>query len=410
MKKFLIVLTFSLFALSVSAFVVAQERQLEVTYPEFFGTPGPGTVKTDIAQYFRYVYYAVLAIGGFIALGALVYGGFRYLTSVGSAAALQDAKDQILAALLGMLILFGSWLVLYALNPQLVALKEPILRPSPTTLSAGTWLCKEDKNSEFQATWQRQEEFRIEDEKLKVATTDKEKEEIINKLKALTEIIKGQMEKINEKCYFVAGSGGIRGDFTRAGNYITHIYFVPKKENGTFTNYGAILFKEADFRGGSKIIFDFEHKIPVGGSLSAMSNPFSTTNIPFEKPFSIMSFIINYEPLPEWKVIIYEEVDNNRGLPDKKKQSFPPRGRIVGLSSPLDFSPKSIEITHKPSYIAVLSKEATFTNPKIFIASDSNISGYDEIVDWEWGFCLTPWRCASKPAAKHIFLVSAKFY
>ena len=45
---------------------------------------------------------------GIVVLGALIYGGFRYLTSAGKPAAMADAKDQIFSAFLGLIILFSA--------------------------------------------------------------------------------------------------------------------------------------------------------------------------------------------------------------------------------------------------------------------------------------------------------------
>jgi hypothetical protein len=62
---------------------------------------------------------------GLITFGALIYGGFRYLTSAGNPTAMSDAKDQISSALLGLILLFCSWLILNTINPELILLGEP---------------------------------------------------------------------------------------------------------------------------------------------------------------------------------------------------------------------------------------------------------------------------------------------
>ncbi len=403
-----------LFVFSTFTFVFAQGRPLEITYPELFGTSAPQTVNVNIAQYFRYVYYTILAISGLLALGALFYAGFRYLTSVGSPAALQDAKDQIFAALFGMLILFGSWLVLYTINPQLVALQQPILRPSPTTLAAGIWLCKEETNSAFQTAWQRMEEFRAQEEELKRAANEQEKERITNRLKELIEIIKEQMEEINKKCYLAGGSGGIRGDFARSGNYVTHAYSVPKvvvdaqTGNRVFTIYSGVVFEKPNFEGKAKILWDslldLAPRSPVGEAVSPVSGP-----------QSILTFNLDLNPQPAWQVIAYEEVDFNRGFsPGSKAEQVISAGCVtppvqVHCEPSLGFSPKSLRMTHTaPGYIAILSKYGDYTDPKIIIASEANLLGYNQIVEWDCflGF----FRCTANPAAKHIFLASAKIY
>ena len=411
-RKFLILLLLSFFVFLAPAFVFAQ-GQLEIEYPEFFGISPPQTVKTDIAQYFRYVFYAILTIGGFVALGALVYGGFRYLVSAGSPAALQDARDQIIAALLGMLILFGSWLVLNTINPQLVALRTQLLRPAPTTLSAGIWLCKgkEDKNIEFRDVWQRQEEFRAQEKLLASAATEKDKEPIIEKLRALAEIIKEQMTKINEKCYLAAGSGGIRKDFARSGDYVTQVYSVPRVDldpqtgKRVFTTYAGFLFEKPNYEGSvrpknlkdANALFNLAPSSPVQDSVN-------------NNPQSILTITINRNWQPNWEVIACNEVADNLGRCPNPRMEQKFGFDNIYVDKALNPSPKSIRFSHSNSYVAILSKHQDYADPKIIKSSDSNLLGYDQISEGKAGFCPTFWRCETLPAARHIFLISGSIY
>jgi len=66
-----------------------------------------------------------LSISGIIAFGIIVYGGVRYMVSVGNSSAQSDAKEWIKAALLGILLLAGAYLILYIVNPALVNLSLP---------------------------------------------------------------------------------------------------------------------------------------------------------------------------------------------------------------------------------------------------------------------------------------------
>lgn len=56
---------------------------------------------------------------------SLIYGGFRFLTSTGNPAAIKDARDQILAGFLGLVIIFGSYVILNEINPDLISLRIP---------------------------------------------------------------------------------------------------------------------------------------------------------------------------------------------------------------------------------------------------------------------------------------------
>lgn len=130
-KIFLIFLLISLLVLFWWSFnfSLAQWKP-ELKYPEI-GQWRPQVIEeTDILpKYIKYIFTLVVVIVGLVALSALIYGGFRYLTSAGSPAALTDAKERIIAGLLGLIIIFSSYLILTTINPQLVILG--IGKPEP---------------------------------------------------------------------------------------------------------------------------------------------------------------------------------------------------------------------------------------------------------------------------------------
>lgn len=77
------------------------------------------------------VFNVFLMAGGLAGLVVIVFGGVKYLTSAGAPAKTKDAKSQIFGAILGLIILFSSWLVLSSINPDLVDIKEPFTAPVP---------------------------------------------------------------------------------------------------------------------------------------------------------------------------------------------------------------------------------------------------------------------------------------
>lgn len=76
-------------------------------------------------DYLKTIYNYAVAVGGLIAAIALIFGGFVYLTSAGSSEKIASAKTTIGGALMGLLLLFGSYTLLYTINPDLVRLKLP---------------------------------------------------------------------------------------------------------------------------------------------------------------------------------------------------------------------------------------------------------------------------------------------
>ena len=75
-------------------------------------------------QIVAWFYYFIIGVAGLAAFVMLVTGGVKYLTSAGNPSAIGDAKDQIKSALLGLLIILGSWLILQVVNPELTILKS----------------------------------------------------------------------------------------------------------------------------------------------------------------------------------------------------------------------------------------------------------------------------------------------
>ena len=121
-KKLILIFTFSVFLFSLFVyFVIAQET--EQIYPQVPGAQVPTTTKTFLPQYIKYVFNFALILAGIIAFISVVYGGVRYLASAGNPAAISDARNQITSGILGLLLLFISFLILAKLNPQLTVLK-----------------------------------------------------------------------------------------------------------------------------------------------------------------------------------------------------------------------------------------------------------------------------------------------
>jgi len=107
----------------------SQEDRFEVDYPEFGGEIIKAGEKDILPKYVKYIFNFAVGISGLIAFGSLVYGGSQYLISGDSPSAMNEAKDQIFSALLGIAILLSSYLILTTINPQLVILKAEYVKP-----------------------------------------------------------------------------------------------------------------------------------------------------------------------------------------------------------------------------------------------------------------------------------------
>lgn len=116
-KKIFLIITF----LIVLVIVVADlsfAKQLEITsYP---GAGAPVSTKAFLPDYVEYLFNFGIGLAGLVAFLALIYGGFCYLTSAGNPSKMSEAQKQIFAALIGLVVILGSYLFLTTINPQLV--------------------------------------------------------------------------------------------------------------------------------------------------------------------------------------------------------------------------------------------------------------------------------------------------
>ena len=126
---------------------------LEVFYPELQGfRPSviPFTYALPhyplnelIAQYIRYVYNWAIIIGIILALLFLILGGVKYLSARGNVGLLTEAKIQIVASLLGLLLLLISFGLLRTLRPEYTIISPAELPEIEVKIPEGIYFCSE---------------------------------------------------------------------------------------------------------------------------------------------------------------------------------------------------------------------------------------------------------------------------
>src|SRR3989344_533778 len=114
------------FAASVIALVLWAQfgfaQPLEVAYPKVPGSEPVSALKT-LPEFVKYAFVFAIALAGFIIFASFLYGGMRYLTSVGNPSAMSDAKSKILEGILGVILLLAAFWLLNTINPQVVQLQ-----------------------------------------------------------------------------------------------------------------------------------------------------------------------------------------------------------------------------------------------------------------------------------------------
>ncbi len=120
-KKILIII---FLLVSLSGFVFAgEEWTTEINWPSSPTGITPGS-EMGIAELTAYFYEWAIVLGIIAAFGILIYASFLYLISTGSTKRMADAKEKMSSAFLGLLLLFGSWLLLSLLNPELTFISD----------------------------------------------------------------------------------------------------------------------------------------------------------------------------------------------------------------------------------------------------------------------------------------------
>ncbi|HVV38788.1 MAG TPA: pilin [Candidatus Paceibacterota bacterium] len=79
----------------------------------------PANIASDFGAYLNLMFKLFLSVGALLAVGRLVVGGIMYMTSEVMETK-GDAKRWMTSSIYGLLLLAGSWLILYTINPDLL--------------------------------------------------------------------------------------------------------------------------------------------------------------------------------------------------------------------------------------------------------------------------------------------------
>lgn len=127
MKKYILIMIL-LLAISYVPRATMAQVELETglpTVPSTGLTPGQ-----ELPSYIKYLFLFGLSLITIVALTQMIIGGVTYILAAGNAAKVEDAKNMIQQALLGLGLLLVSYLLLRTINPDLVSLRNPNITPS----------------------------------------------------------------------------------------------------------------------------------------------------------------------------------------------------------------------------------------------------------------------------------------
>lgn len=95
-----------------------------------------------LSSYLAAIYKIGIILAAVLAVLMIVIGGIQYMLAGGNPGKLGDAKDTIWQAILGLLLVLGSWLILSTINPDLLNMEI-----------GGTTLTTDESSGGASGTW-----------------------------------------------------------------------------------------------------------------------------------------------------------------------------------------------------------------------------------------------------------------
>jgi len=108
-----------MFKNKVKATIAATVALALSAVPAFAAIDNPITVASDIPGLVGVIFKFILGVVGALALILLALGGIQYMTSGGDKIAVEQARGRITAAVVGLLIVFGAWIVINTIGSVL---------------------------------------------------------------------------------------------------------------------------------------------------------------------------------------------------------------------------------------------------------------------------------------------------
>jgi hypothetical protein len=313
----LIVVSFLVFPF-FSSFVFAEERGLEVEYPEIEGEKI--SEKTTLPEYVIYIFKLSLIIAAIAAFAVLTYGGIRYLLSLNNPEAIKDARTWISSGVIGLFIILASYLILTTINPEIVT---PSLKPiEPVT---GIYLLNSEGEEKYISQSQDKIPFEsvslefisTEDELYSVFTCSKEEFDPENSKEIKND---GGTHPVNnvKSIYFLWNRPGVylyakpnhdtpppprffQSSSDYLGDFNNRTKSVRIKDDESQFSYLTILFSEPDFEGGNGIGVAIKDSY----NLNYVKNEISSINVS-----GVIS--LSEAPADGGEVIFYDDIDCNK--------------------------------------------------------------------------------------------------
>ena len=125
--------------------VLGNDYKFETGIPGIVG-PGQSLQALSLNDFIVKLIKILFPLAGILAFAMIVFAGFKYATSGGNTNQQKDAQDRITNALIGLVLLFAFWIIIYTINPDILKTKiptlEPVTSPSISIPSTGVTLAQ----------------------------------------------------------------------------------------------------------------------------------------------------------------------------------------------------------------------------------------------------------------------------
>jgi len=307
---------------SARAAEATSDRALEIVYPQIPGVATPKVISTGLPDYIKYIFSLSVWLIGLVILGALIYSGFQYFTSFGNPEKFSAAKNGIISAFLGAIILLSAYLLFNTINPQLTILEVKNLDLVEPVIIPGIYMCDYNIQYAYQPKtgwWEGLKRFWGYGSYKTVKLSSKFIPQLIDGyMRGDEEIVRYSVETFNwimhnerGSCFRVNSSGNFKNFVYSPGNTI---FIVPEKktvynkEMGELEvkwvyNYGIIFHEKNNYQGKCAIMTPGEKGF---GLINNMSYPPDVRSVTLYKK--------NDEEVSSkyYGVILYECLDYNR--------------------------------------------------------------------------------------------------
>lgn len=124
----LLVVLFAVGFITLSSPVLAAANEAPVCKPNEIqlNIPFGKSCVTDLADYISIFYRYMVGAIGIVGVAMIMYGGIRWVSSNGNSKEVDEAKQTIISAIVGVALALGSYVLLNFLNPMITQLEDPL--------------------------------------------------------------------------------------------------------------------------------------------------------------------------------------------------------------------------------------------------------------------------------------------